>query len=41
MGDLRHQKYKSKQLQARTLKLENDFKLIEIFIYDMDIFEKK
>ena len=46
---LRHQKYKNKRLnnaqvlkvKNSTLELENDFKLINISINDMDKFEKK
>ena len=49
MDRLRHQKYKNKQLnntrllkvKNSTLKLENDFKPINISINDMDKFEKK
>ena len=41
MDHLRHQKYKNKKIQDSTLKLENNFKLINKSINDMDKFEKK
>ena len=41
MDHLRHQKYKSKQLENSTLELENNFKPINISVNDMDKFEKK
>ena len=41
MNNVRNQRYKSKQLKNNTLELENDFKLINISIIDMDKFEKK
>ena len=41
MDNLRHQKYKSKQLKNNTLDIENNFNPINISIKDMDKFEKK
>ena len=41
MGNLRHQKYKNKQLKNSTVELENNFKIINISINDIDKFEKK
>ena len=38
---MRHQKYKNKQLKNTPLELENNFKLINISVNDMDKFEKK
>ena len=39
MDDVKHQKYKNKQLKNSTLELDNEFKLINISINDMDKFE--
>ena len=39
MDHVRHQKYKNKQLKNSTLELDNEFKLINISINDMDKFE--
>ena len=36
MDHVRHQKYKNKQLKNSTLELDNEFKLINISINDMD-----
>ena len=41
MGNLRHQKYKNKQLKNSTVELENNFKIINISINDIDKFAKK
>ena len=41
MNNVRNQRYESKQLKNNNLELENDFKLINISIIDMDKFEKK
>ena len=41
MDCLRYQKYKTKQLNNRTLELENDYNLIKISMNDMGKFEKK
>ena len=39
MDHVKHQKYKNKQLKNSTLELDNEFKLINISINDMDKFE--
>ena len=39
--NLRHQKYKSKQLKISTLESENNFKLVNISINGMDKLKKK
>ena len=36
MDSLRHQKYKNKELKNRNLEIENNFKLINISINDMN-----
>ena len=41
MNNVRNKRYESKQLKNNNLELENDFKLINISIIDMDKFEKK
>ena len=43
MENLRHQKYKKKQLKNRTLEIENDFNNFKsnISISDMDKFGRK
>ena len=41
MDHLTQQKYKNKQLKNSTLELENNFKPINLYINDMDKFEKK
>ena len=40
MDHLIHKKYKNKQLKNSTLELELDFKLISIYIHDMDKLKK-
>ena len=39
MDHVKHQKYKNKQLKNSNLELDNEFKLINISINDMDKFE--
>ena len=39
--NLRHQKYKSKQLKISTLESENNFKLVNISINGIDKLKKK
>ena len=41
MDHLRHQKYKNKQLENRTLELENNFNPINVSIIDLNKCEKK